>query len=102
MFNDYGMESADSATRTLLKDADLLPAHENEVCSNTAKHKKCHSLTGSLLYLAVCARPDIPLPLDVVALNVHVPTVRYMKVLRRILHYGTGTVHYGLKYPCLA
>ncbi len=101
MLKDYGMETANCFTTPLPKDADLLPAHENETLLNTAEYKKYRSLTGSLLYLAVCTRPDISFPVGVLARQVHAPTVRQIKLLKGILRYVTGTVHYGLKYPCL-
>ncbi len=47
---------------TLPKDADLIPAYENEALLNTAEYKKYRSLTGSLLYQAVCTHPEISLP----------------------------------------
>ncbi len=67
MLKNYGMESANYVTTPLPKDADLSPARENEELFNTAEHKKYSSLTGSLLYLAVCTRPDISFPVSVLA-----------------------------------
>ena len=58
MLKDYGIKSANGVITLLPKDAYLYTALENETLLNTAEHKKYLSLTGSLLYLAACTRPD--------------------------------------------
>ncbi len=100
MLKGYGIESANSLTTTLPKDADLLPAHEHEALLNTAEHKKYRSLTESWLYISACTRSDISFPVSVLARQVYASTMHHMNILKRVLDYVTGTVHYGLKYPC--
>ncbi len=91
------MESANGGTTPLPKDADLLPAHENEALLNRAENKKDRSLTGSLQYLDVCTRRDIAFSVSFLARQVHAPTARHMKVLKRLLRHVAETVQYGLK-----
>jgi transposase InsO family protein len=55
-------------------------------------------LVGSLLYLAVCTRPDIAQAVGAVARYLSKPTVSHWNAVHMILRYVKGTVKYGLMY----
>ncbi len=94
------MEKANRLNPPLPTTADVLPAHENEHVFTTVEHKKYRSRIGSLMYLTICTRPKISFDVDVLARQVHAPTIRHLFLVRKILRYAAGTVNYGLTYPC--
>ncbi len=53
----------------------------------------------SLLYLAICTRPDISLPVAVLARQIHTPTSLHLALVKRIMRCVAGTVEVGLLYP---
>jgi hypothetical protein len=55
-------------------------------------------LVGSLLYLAVCTRPDIAQAVGAVARYLSKPTVSHWNAVHMILRYVKGTVKCGLMY----
>lgn len=93
------MEKSNGVGKSLPRDADVTSIHEGETVFNTKEHKLYRSIIGSLLYLAICSRPDIAFSLAVLARHVHAPTKHHMELAKRILRYVAGTVDYSLKYP---
>jgi hypothetical protein len=53
---------------------------------------------GSLMYLAVCTRPDIAYAVSLVSQVLNSPTVYHWKIVKRIFKYLKGTLDIGLKY----
>ena len=99
VLKDHNMETANATRTPLPKDANVLPAGEFEKTLDVTGHKKYRSLVGSLMYLAVCTRPDISFSVAVLARQVHAPTARHLALVKRILRYVAGTVDVGLLYP---
>ena len=56
------------------------------------------SAIGALMYLATCARPDIALPINLLARYSSVPTRRHWNGIKHILRYLKGTSDMGLFY----
>ena len=99
LLKDNGLLEANAVRTPLPLKADVLPAREDEATLDNQRHKQYRSIIGSLLYLAVCTRPDISFSVSVLARQVHAPTARHMALLKRILRFVSGTVSNGLKYP---
>ena len=55
-------------------------------------------LTGALLYLALCTRPDIASAVRAVATHSAEPTMRHLNAAKRILRYIKGTKERSLTY----
>ncbi len=93
------MQSANAVKTPLPKTVDLLPAHENEDLLDEFWLKKYGSMIGSLLYLAICTRPDISFSVAALVRQVHAPTSRHLALVKRIMSYVAATVDVGLLYP---
>ena len=98
MLKEYGMENENAVKTPLPKTADLLTAYDYEHVLGENDHKVYRSMIGSLLYLAVCTRPDMLFSVSALARQLHTPTLRHMSLIKRIFRYVAGTVNYGLKY----
>jgi len=55
-------------------------------------------IVGSLMYLAVCTRPDISQAVGVLARYMSKPTEDHYKAAKHVLAYLHGTPNYGLKF----
>ena len=55
------------------------------------------SLVGSLRQL-ICTRPNILFGAGLLSRNIEVPTMTHLKTTKRILHYMTSTLDFGLLY----
>ena len=54
-----------------------------------------HSIVGALQYLTL-TRPDLSFCVNYVSQFLHSPYLANMKMVRRILHYVKGSIHFGL------
>lgn len=54
-------------------------------------------MVGGLRYL-VNTRPDIAFSVGIVSRYMERPTILHLNVVKRILRYVKGTIHYGLIY----
>ena len=61
-------------------------------------HWTVSQLTGALLYLALCTRPDIASSVRAVATHAAEPTNRHLNAAKRILRYVKGTKERELTY----
>ena len=81
-----------------------LPAHVLEaVTDGTSKvsaedHKRYRSMTGALIYLAVCTRPDIAYAVGMLSRAMHCPTSDLMADAERVLCYLLHHSEIGLTY----
>ena len=80
------------------KQQDLLPAYDFEHVLGEKDQKVYRSMIGSLVYLAVCTRPDTLFSVSLLNHQLRAPTLRRMSLVKRIFSYIAGTVNYGLKY----
>ncbi|KAG1659195.1 hypothetical protein FOA52_005673 [Chlamydomonas sp. UWO 241] len=55
-------------------------------------------LLGSLLYLAVCTRPDISQTVGVLARYMSCPTTAHLEAAKQVLRYVSGTRNFGICY----
>jgi hypothetical protein len=58
------------------------------------------SITGSLLYLAVCSRIDIAYVASFLSRFNAAPTDKHLKYAKHVLQYLKGTAHYALVFKC--
>ncbi len=98
MLKDYGMKTENAVESPLPKTANLLPTQEDEKILNHCRHKKYRSMIGSLLYLAVCRSLDVSFSVAVLARQFHAPTSRHLDLIKQIMRYVAGKVHFGLSY----
>lgn len=78
----------------------LMNANEKlqlEDCSGSADSSRYRRLVGSLLYLTH-TRPDIMYSVGMVSRFVQAPSIHLLGAVKRILHYISGTLDYGLHY----
>lgn len=55
-------------------------------------------LVGSLLYLSVCTRPDIAMPVSYLSSFMSKPTRQHWELAKRVLRYLAGTMEHGLVF----
>ena len=58
------------------------------------------SLVGSLMYLAVCTRPDIAMGVSTLSRSCQDPGMAHWEAAKRLLRYVRGSVGNGLLYVC--
>ena len=85
----------------LPKHAIVTAYNQYDTLLNEEEHKCYRFIIGSLLYLAICTRPDLSFSIAVLARQVHAPAKRHMAYDKRVLRYVKGTENYGLTYPRL-
>ncbi len=92
MVNANGLNTPSTTT------ANVLPAQDNEQVLQSLENKQYRSLIESLMYLAICTRPDISFAVAVLALPVHAPTMKHLTLVRKVLRYVAGMVGCSLRY----
>ncbi len=91
----YGLE--DGKARTVPLSVGLhLTRDEGEMLD--VKEGGYMSLVGSLLYLAVCTRPDIAQSVGVLSKYMAAPTTVHWQAAKGVLRYVAGTLDYGLTF----
>lgn len=90
----YGMTGA-KGTRTPLSTGVKL--HKAGEALDTSQYPYA-ALVGSLMYLAVCTRPDIAQSVGALARYMAAPTWEHWLALKSLLRYVAGTAHYGITY----
>ena len=81
-----------------------LPAHVLDAVTDgspkvsAADHKRYRSLTGALIYLAVCTRPDVAYAVGMLSRAMHCPTDELMADAERVLCYLLLHADVGLTY----
>lgn len=76
---------------------DTKPTKEGEAL-RPEEHQTYQELVGSLLYLATCTRPDIPLVVGRLLRFMSSPTTTHMAAAKRFMRYLNGTATLGLTY----
>ena len=77
-------------------------AYQHEPHLSKENHSYHRAIAGSILYLAVCTRPDLSFAIGSLARQMHAPTMRNFRMLKRVLRYISGTQILGLHYVRLA
>ncbi|XP_019178918.1 PREDICTED: uncharacterized protein LOC109174086 [Ipomoea nil] len=66
----------------------------DEVYDNPTQYRR---LAGALQYLTI-TRPDLSYAVNKLCLFMHAPTVEHWGLLKRVLRYVKGTLHYGVRF----
>lgn len=79
-----------------------IPSDSNQVLCNFGDSEPSkypyRQLVGSMMYLAVCTRPDISFAIGNVSRYMEAPSVVHENALKRILKYIKGTIYHGILY----
>lgn len=94
------MENCNAVWTPLPSDVNLRAVMEDEAILSHDEHSEYRSIIGALIHLSVCTRPDITFSVSALALQVHAPTARHMKLLKHVLRYLLGSSTYGTFFPC--
>ena len=70
----------------------------NDVFLNNQQTTKYRAVTGCLLYLVACTRPDIALATNMLSRFMHKPTIGHWTAAMHVLRYLKSTAHYSLCY----
>jgi len=89
----YGQESARNRDVPMAQGVQL--RKEGEPLSEDCPYR---ALVGSLLYLAVCTRPDIAYAVGALARHMAQPTTEHWQAAKGVVRYLAGTVEYGIMY----
>jgi len=87
-----------SSKSTPLDPAVKLSADDCPKTPNEEDKKLYASILGSVLYGAVCTRPDLSNAMTVLGRYMANPGPSHMAAIRRVLRYIAGTLDYGLEY----
>ena len=98
ILKDHGLHEANGCTAPLPRTVDVHPARENELVLDDQERKKYRSIIESLLYMAVCIRPELLFIVSVQSRRVHAPTSRHLALTKQLLHYIARTVDVGQLY----
>ena len=95
MLDKYQMSNA----KIVSTPADLnVKLQKDDDVSKTVDPVKYQSLVGSLMYDAICTRPDISQAVGMVSKYNSKPTEAHLTAAKRILCYLKGTLNLALKY----
>jgi len=89
----YGQESARNRDVPMAQGVQL--RKEGEPLSEDCPYR---ALVGSLLYLAVCTRPDIAYAVGALARHMAQPTTEHWQAAKGVVRYLAGTAEYGIVY----
>ena len=91
----FGMQDCKSVSTPISNTSKLEKSSVEDECIDQHKYQ---SAIGSLLYLAVCTRPDISYAVSTLAKFTLKPNNKHWTALKRIFRYLQGTKTLGLKY----
>jgi hypothetical protein len=91
----FNVTNAKPRTTPIAKGTKLLPKSDDDKRPVTFPYREC---IGALLYLAICTRPDLIMPLSLLGKYQSNPSVDHVFVLKGVLRYLAGTTEYGLTY----
>ena len=81
--------------RSPAEEVRLTSAEESDEIVTTVPYRE---VAGSLMWLAVCTRPDIAYAVNAVCRHVSKPTMKHWNAAKRILRYLKSTKTVGLRY----
>ena len=92
----YGLQEGKIKTVPMSPDIKLVQATEDNLLDKELF--KYSELVGSLLYLAVCTRPDITFAVGVLARHMSKPTLEHWTAAKAVLRYLAGTTGLGINF----
>jgi hypothetical protein len=92
----FGLSEAKTKSTPLALGINLVKAKEDEVLDKTKY--PYGELVGSMLYLAVCTRPDIAHVVGVLARYMSAPSMEHWKTAKVVLRYVAGSASVGIKF----
>lgn len=87
----HGLLRANGVTTPLPVSADVVSAKPDEPLLDAYHHAEYRAQVGGLLYAAVCTRPDISKSVSLLAQQLHAPTARHSKLLKRLIRFVGST-----------
>lgn len=66
--------------------------------ADAAVERLYREITGSLLHLSVCTRPDLAQACNVLARHMAYPRNEHLALDKRVLRYVKGSAHFGITY----
>lgn len=91
---NFNMELCKAVSTQMEKNVSALPRVDAEL----ARDAPFRAMAGSLLYFAMCTRPDISYAVSAFAQYCKAPTTVYLTKTKRLFRYLKGTQHTGLVY----
>lgn len=95
----HGLSRANGANTPLPVVADVVSAKPTEPLLDADAHGEYRAQVGTLLYAAVCTCPDLSNSVSLLAQQLHAPTERHNKSLKRVMRFVGGPSTKGLFYP---
>ena len=92
----YGLKEGKIKTVPMSPDIKLVQATEDNLLDKELFQYS--ELVGSLLYLAVCTRPDITFAVGVLARHMSKPTLEHWTAAKAVLRYLAGTTGLGINF----
>jgi hypothetical protein len=92
----FGLSEAKTKSTPLALGINLVKAKEDEVLDKT--QYPYGELVGSMMYLAVCTRPDIAHAVGVLARYMSTPSMEHWKTAKAVLRYVAGSASVGIKF----
>lgn len=94
----FGFENLKSASTPLPVTSKLYRASDEEAEAFAQENKPYRSGVGSLMYLAMCTRPDLAHSVGVLSQHLERPGKQHWDALVHVFRYLKGTIHLGIKF----
>ncbi len=95
LLENFGIQECKPVATPVSSSSKLIKATESDECVDKTKYQ---SAVGSLMYLAVCTRPDISFAVNSLAKFNSKPTKDHWSALKHVLRYLQGTKNVGICY----
>ena len=96
MLREHNLSPLNAVSCPLPLSADLTESHDGDTLLSPRDHARYRSLVGSLMYAAVCTRPDLSFSCSILARAMHKPSIRHLALAKRVVRYVAGTLKRGL------
>lgn len=91
LLSDHNLSHVRRVSTSLPLSTDTSSRHPYEALLSTAEHHRYRSIVGSLVYLAVCTRPNISFVTSVSSKQLHAPTLQHLSMAKQVAWYIANT-----------